>query len=329
MDNDKKRDSRGNTSSELLPSIDSANRARNRTVMLTPEMTGQMRARMTGGDYEPTGPMVNQGRIGHNSPDSGWEDTPRNGNNGRMQSLEAPPVEDDEPDWTRPIEPAIMSDSGDSSSGDETGSDAPSWAPPTTGFRAESSVPRVVRNGQAPFSGSTNDNVGEEYSPPFQAQYNDYQSQEPERHSDSRPSSEPVRQSNVQPILAAGNRPEEVFWKTLSPLVGFLVTFDNDPMGAYTELRSGRLIVTSEREATGNCLVISDSSVSPMHAIMRVTGGLTIQILDQLSENGTRIRRFGSDDEELLSGEKSTLSNGDVVIFGERKYHVCLLSLSA
>lgn len=119
-------------------------------------------------------------------------------------------------------------------------------------------------------------------------------------------------------------RHDEVFWKSDSPLVGFFVSYDHDPRGAYVELRTGRLIVSSQREESGSCFVISDPSVSPMHAIMRVASN-SVQVLDQLSEAGTRVKRGGSQEEIFLSGEKSTLSHGDIVFFGERKFYVLLV----
>jgi hypothetical protein len=64
-----------------------------------------------------------------------------------------------------------------------------------------------------------------------------------------------------------------------------------------------------------------------MHAILRIEMGRPIQLLDQLSEYGTRIIRAQSRREESLSGERATLNHGDVVVFGERKYHVCLVSI--
>jgi len=120
-------------------------------------------------------------------------------------------------------------------------------------------------------------------------------------------------------------KPEEIFWKAETQLVGFLVTFDNEPTGAYLELRTGRLIVTSQQEGSGNCLVLPDESVSPMHAVMRVAAGGVVQVLDQLSESGTRIRKCDTGEEVLLSGEKGVLEHGDVVSFGNRSFHVCLI----
>lgn len=118
---------------------------------------------------------------------------------------------------------------------------------------------------------------------------------------------------------------EEVHWKSCTPLVGFLVSFDYEPAGSYLELRTGRLIVSAQPDLASNCLVLSHESVSPSHAVMRVAAGGSIQVLDQLSESGTRIRKFDTGEEILLSGEKAVLSHGDIVSFGDRNFHVCLV----
>lgn len=118
---------------------------------------------------------------------------------------------------------------------------------------------------------------------------------------------------------------DHIFWKNDSPLIGFLVTYDHDPKGTYVELRQGRLVVSNQREDSGNCLVVVGESVSPMHAIMRIAPGGVVQVLDQLSESGTRVKHIGQIEEEFLSGEKSALSHGDILYFGDRKFHVLLV----
>lgn len=112
-------------------------------------------------------------------------------------------------------------------------------------------------------------------------------------------------------------------------LVGFLVAFDVDPRGVVVELREGRMIVSSEKVGAAPCLVIEDGSVSPMHAIIRVTSGEPIYILDQLSEFGTRIQHAETGECESLYGEKGVAKHGDVVFFGEKKFHVCLVSIES
>ena len=132
----------------------------------------------------------------------------------------------------------------------------------------------------------------------------------------------PVAPPQPQAIPASG---DAVVWSRPAPVTGFLVSFDRDENGQVFELRAGRLIVTSESPGSGNFLVLDDQSVSPMHAIIRVSADGEIQILDQLSEFGTRILRSRTDEEEDLSGEKSDLFHGDLVYFGERSFYVCLV----
>jgi hypothetical protein len=61
---------------------------------------------------------------------------------------------------------------------------------------------------------------------------------------------------------------------------------------------------------------------------MRISENGEIQVLDQLSEFGTRIRLSGSNEEVELSGDKSTIEHGDIVQFGDRTFFVCLLSFA-
>jgi len=127
----------------------------------------------------------------------------------------------------------------------------------------------------------------------------------------------------------SSKRGEATYWTQESVLIGFLVCFDTNPNGTVFELRSGRLIVTSESPGGGNYILIQDNTVSPMHAIMRISTNGEIQVLDQLSEFGSRVQRFGSEDEQELSGEKTSLEHGDVIKFGNRKFHVCIIARGA
>lgn len=140
----------------------------------------------------------------------------------------------------------------------------------------------------------------------------------------------PVDSGEFRPVSgqaapAAGQKPA-IAWSKETPVVGFLVSFDVNPNGEVYELRSGRLMVTSQLSGGSNCLLIKDDSVSPMHAIMRVSGTGEIQVLDQLSEFGTKIQRFGSSEEQALSGDKGTVEHGDVIKFGNRRFHVCVIA---
>lgn len=133
----------------------------------------------------------------------------------------------------------------------------------------------------------------------------------------------------VRHELQSAGYKEYVDWKKITKLVGFLVSYKVELMGSYIELREGRLLVTSEQTSSDSCLVIPHESVSPMHAIMRISADGSILILDQLSEHGTRIQRGETGKEESLMGDKSTIHHGDVVIFGECEYHVVVMGPAA
>lgn len=117
---------------------------------------------------------------------------------------------------------------------------------------------------------------------------------------------------------------EGVYWIKESPIIGFLVSYDRNENGEFFELRGGRIMVTTSARPGENSLVLIDESVSPMHAILRIGAEGDIQVLDQLSEQGTAIAR--ADGSALtLSGDKGELYHGDIVTFGSRAFHVCVV----
>lgn len=111
-------------------------------------------------------------------------------------------------------------------------------------------------------------------------------------------------------------------------LLGFLI-YKNEESGLfsnYIELRKSRLIVTSIAPKGGEFIFINDESVSPMHAVLRISDNKSIQILDQLSENGTKLIKAKTAEEIELLGDKSTIEHGDKVIFGNFTCKICLIS---
>lgn len=146
-------------------------------------------------------------------------------------------------------------------------------------------------------------------------------------HSGYRSVSEPPpaavpRQSHPPVAQATAPDGDAVVWVRETPVVGFLVSYDSSPNGSVFELRVGRLIVSNQL-STDNVLYLTDSTVSSSHAIIRVSQSGEIQVLDQLSEHGTSIKRFGSADVVRLSGDKASVEHGDTLSFGDRNFHVC------
>lgn len=117
-------------------------------------------------------------------------------------------------------------------------------------------------------------------------------------------------------------------WQKPSPVVGFMVSFDKDTNGEIFDLRVGRLAVTSEVGTSGSYIHINDETVSPMHAIMRISSSGEIQLLDQLSEHGTKVKRANGGQLDELSGDKALVYHGDTILFGKRSFHVCMVARS-
>lgn len=244
--------------------IEPATRARNRTVMLTPEITGQVRAKLSQGGSQIETPFRETDVAATISPQSVAP-----GQGFYSQVVKPTLVEQERP---APIAP-------------------PRPAPINLAAPIAPAAPNVI--------------------PPQQ---------------ESR-QAEPRAVATVASVATGPGQhlADLAVWLNDAPLLGFLVTYDKNRLGEVCSLRSGRMIVTSAPQSTGNYLLIDDSSVSPLHAIMRITASGEIQILDQLSESGTFIRRFGTEEEIELSGEKSFLEHGDVVRFGERTFHILMV----
>ena len=340
----------------------SGTRVRNKTVMLNSDLTGSVRARL-GGEFQPA---TDSGRVGGledpvDTADSNWE-VPTVSSEMLIKAAEGAPEEEGEVNeeaterWAEPVE--------EDTSTVETGEQEQQWeatqpdpeealpedpqqSPEQLLYSPEpEELPQVeielkttVPQGSQILRAGIIKTVRQSVQPPAQVILQidpaeilqAYATPEPRYVAELVDVAEPQQpqyETEAMPIERS-SKPEEIYWKNNTQLVGFLVSFDNEPNGSYLELRVGRLIVSSKFEGSGNCLVLQDESVSPMHAIMRITLGNSVQVLDQLSESGTRIQRAGGGEEQFLSGEKSTISHGDVIVFGDRSFYVCLIMVDA
>ena len=340
----------------------SGTRVRNKTVMLNSDLTGSVRARL-GGEFQPA---TDSGRIGGLedrvvTADSNWE-VPTVSSEMLIKAAEGAPEEEGEVNeetterWAEPVEEdASIVETGEQEQQweatqpdpEEALPEDPQQSPEQLLYSPEpEELPQVeielkttVPQGSQILRAGIIKTVRQSVQPPAQVILQidpaeilqAYATPEPRYVAELVDVAEPQQpqyETEAMPIERS-SKPEEIYWKNNTQLVGFLVSFDNEPNGSYLELRVGRLIVSSKFEGSGNCLVLQDESVSPMHAIMRITLGNSVQVLDQLSESGTRIQRAGGGEEQFLSGEKSTLSHGDVIVFGDRSFYVCLIMVDA
>lgn len=337
-------------------------RVRNKTVMLNSDLTGSVRARL-GGEFQPA---TDSGRIGGLedrvvTADSNWE-VPTVSSEMLIKAAEGAPEGEGEVNeeaterWAEPVEEhASTVETGEQEQQWEATQPDPEVAVPEDPPQSpeqllyspepeelpqqEIQLETTVPQGSQILRAGIIKTVPQSVQPPVQVSLQidpaeileAYAKPEPRYVAEPRHAPEPQQpqyETEAMPIERS-LKPEEIYWKNNTQLVGFLVSFDNEPNGSYLELRVGRLIVSSKFEGSGNCLVLQDESVSPMHAIMRITLGNSVQVLDQLSESGTRIQRAGGGEEQFLSGEKSTLSHGDVIVFGDRSFYVCLIMVDA
>jgi hypothetical protein len=316
MDNDKRSEFDNGSNNDNPYATDTTTRARNRTVMLTPEVTGQVRARLME-ELDPQTPRLALGApqssnllegasnpafsIPEVSSDDGYADSFvrfKGGANSNSSLTDAAPNSNQ--GSYRESNPGYSSagfrggfDLGDSNAGYQ--------APQPASFSTPTRIPGSTYTGPGGFvNPASNGSANGGFSAP----------------QTTRP-----QEKEVTEVITG----DKVIWSKEAPIVGFLVSFDNNPNGEFHVLRSGRLVVTSELPPSGNFLYLADESVSSSHAILRIGTGGEIQVLDQLSEQGTRIRRFGSDEDEELSGEKSAVDHGDCICFGNRRFHVCIV----
>lgn len=97
-------------------------------------------------------------------------------------------------------------------------------------------------------------------------------------------------------------------------IVGFLVTFDRSPEGAYWVIREGRN--TLGRDEDCDIVIDGDDMVSSTHAVLLWRNGRTI-VDDEKSQNGTFLN-------EADVMEKTDLKDGDVLRVG-RTQMICRL----
>ena len=104
-------------------------------------------------------------------------------------------------------------------------------------------------------------------------------------------------------------------------LVGFLVTFQNDPGGSFWPVYSGRMQMGRSSGEGGPEIGISDASASSKHASIHAdpsTGQAYVE--DDGSRNGTFLN-----EQRLTSGERRQMRDNDRLRLGSTTFVVKLL----
>lgn len=327
-----------------------APRARNRTVVLTPDLAGRVRASVQGGAQSGT---PNRG-LGGAGEDDGFVRPFQ----GKSEGSRQPVAESSKPNSPAPAIELLhvneesygssdrhsAAQSSPVSSSHEAGVDS-GVRPNNPGAVGAAQVRAAVRASQAPLSarpvqspqqsserpnmnGAPNlGAVGASVKPPLQAGVPGRESM-PVRPDSSSGMGQAGGSTSARGVprstnYCGGNA--EVPMVPTSMLLGFMVSFDENPFGEAFEIREGRTIVSSDLPMSGGTvLLIEDASVGSMHAVLKAESDGTLTLLDQLSETGTFLRSQGGE-EQQLSGDRAIVKHGDMVRFGSRSFKVILL----
>ncbi len=295
-----------------------SSRARNKTVMLSPEMTGQVRALLQDGGFsENSEPWKSSGSSPIEDflpPLTDWESPPD--------------VEKQEMDRGRKS-PADSGSTGKFGrddldemidSGGRVDEKRPSGFDPLTNVGAPLRSGATGRGFQAPptFGEREPEAASRSAQPSFTVNRAASGAAPRSGGSSGRAPRSPLEAggSRIAPVSSAAEK---------TRVVGFLISFDKDKNGEVYEIRAGRWLITSRPTDHGDYILFNDDTVSPLHAIIRATKEGKIQVLDQLSEHGTGVRRAGEEKETEVAGSLETIGHGDVVRFGQRYFVVCVV----
>lgn len=303
-----------------------SSRARNRTVMLTPEMTGQVRALLyhedgQGGEAGGEAPSEQRPDPMNDllSTGGGWSRPERN--DAPSQSFQQnQPVSDFGPLPNENSLAAAYGPGGFSSQFEQPQNRPSPFGTPT--FQGSLQGNPNLQN-SAPFHGSAGQARGlQGVQPPGldpaavarreRGGTRRFSMDEPAAPQ-SEPHGNPAMHVTPQRRMNSGK------------VIGFLVSFDSDENGECFDIRSGRLLITCRPTDQGDYILIDHPTVSPLHAIIRATKEGKVEVLDQLSEYGTGIIRAGEPAEVEVAGSRTQIQHGDVLRFGERRFVVCLI----
>ncbi len=106
-------------------------------------------------------------------------------------------------------------------------------------------------------------------------------------------------------------------------LIGWMVNFAQDPTGVARELRTGQFFIGKQR-LRNNDMVLSESTVSTPHALVKANFKDGIRMQDLMSEHGTFVKRAGQNGYNRHY-EAITLQHGDWLKLGDHEVLISLL----
>lgn len=108
-------------------------------------------------------------------------------------------------------------------------------------------------------------------------------------------------------------------------LVGWLVSYSADELGAAHEIRSGRSFISSQESGPDRVMAVVDSTVSAPHLALKATPKHRVMVQDIFSDHGSYIVRGDSQKEYPITGP-TEIKHGDWIRVGQKiRFQVCLI----
>ena len=108
-------------------------------------------------------------------------------------------------------------------------------------------------------------------------------------------------------------------------LVGWLVSYGLDELGATHEIRSGRSFVASEDSGPGRVMAVIESSISSPHLAIKATPRHRVMVQDIFSDHGSFITRADNNKEYPITGP-TEIKHGDWIRVGQNvRFQVCII----
>jgi hypothetical protein len=108
-------------------------------------------------------------------------------------------------------------------------------------------------------------------------------------------------------------------------LVGWLVSYGIDDLGAAYEIRSGRSFIANREQSQNRVLAVIDSSISSPHLALKATPKHRVMVQDIFSDHGSFIVRADNSKEYPITGP-TEVKHGDWIRVGQKvRFQVCLI----
>lgn len=110
-------------------------------------------------------------------------------------------------------------------------------------------------------------------------------------------------------------------------LIGWLISYELDELGAAFEVRSGRSFIAAQKNgASGRVIEIENPSLSTPHCAIHAGENHKVLIQDIFTEGGSYLTRADGDTEQRITGPVE-LHHGDWLRIGKTlRLQVCLIN---